>query len=262
MEGNEKKSSSGSKSLKPSESLKPPGWPKRSKSPIFYGSPKTTPMETGTIPKAQKPPLLKIPPLPKNLPLINKNDPKPGNPTNVPIKNPSSDVYEGFGRGKSLVEPGETVKRSDSSGEEGNGKWSGLSQRWAREFDSSDRTNPNPKTNPNPNPKKEPPSETICRICMKGPIKSLIIPCECKGIYAYSHAICLSEWLELTGTEHCDICRYKYNISKRSKSLADWVHLHKSSYFSQPLTLILLLLFILFLAFVLSWSVYGMSLSN
>lgn len=300
MEGNEKKRSSGFKSSKPLESSKPPGWLKRSKSPIFYGSPenppmppkrsestklsgspKTTPKESNTTPKARNPPS------PKSPPLINKNGQKSGRSTNVelPNKDPSLDVYDGSGREQNPGEAGRFERRAvesdDSSGEGRKGKWSGSTQTCAHGSAEFDRSKLDGRVilKKNPSGMKEGKSDgrvilekspsgmregeelysgAVCRICMKGVPRSLITPCDCKGVYAHSHAACLSEWLEATGSDHCDICRFKYKVVKRPMYLCDWVQdNNKAPEYSEAGINLLLSLFILFLAFVVCWSIYG-----
>lgn len=51
----------------------------------------------------------------------------------------------------------------------------------------------------------------------------LIKPCDCRGDFAYAHQVCLSEWLETTKHEFCDICRFKYNVRLLDKTIFDWV---------------------------------------
>lgn len=56
-----------------------------------------------------------------------------------------------------------------------------------------------------------------------GMLDKLIRPCECRGEFAYAHPICLSDWLETTRHEHCDICSFKYNVKYIERSIFDWV---------------------------------------
>lgn len=56
-----------------------------------------------------------------------------------------------------------------------------------------------------------------------GSLDHLIRPCECRGEFAYAHQICLADWLETTQHEHCDVCRFKYNIRYIERSIFDWL---------------------------------------
>lgn len=51
----------------------------------------------------------------------------------------------------------------------------------------------------------------------------LIRPCECRGEFAYAHRVCLSNWIETTRHEYCDICRLKYDIAVYDRSIFDWI---------------------------------------
>ena len=48
-----------------------------------------------------------------------------------------------------------------------------------------------------------------CRICLEDE-GELIQPCNCKGTAANVHPECLIKWLNISGTESCEICKYKY----------------------------------------------------
>lgn len=56
-----------------------------------------------------------------------------------------------------------------------------------------------------------------------GSLDELIRPCECRGEFAFAHKVCLSNWLETTKHEFCDICRFKYNITLQDRSFFDWI---------------------------------------
>lgn len=56
-----------------------------------------------------------------------------------------------------------------------------------------------------------------------GSLDQLIRPCECRGVFAYAHKVCLSNWIETTKHEYCDICNFKYNVSFIEKSIFDYI---------------------------------------
>lgn len=64
----------------------------------------------------------------------------------------------------------------------------------------------------------------VCRICQTGNKNddAFITPCNCRGIFAYGHSSCLSNWVEATNLAFCDVCRFEYIADKRSKSFTDW----------------------------------------
>lgn len=53
-------------------------------------------------------------------------------------------------------------------------------------------------------------------------LNELIRPCNCRAEFAYVHRICLSNWLETTKHEHCDICLFKYHTKKLKLLFVDW----------------------------------------
>lgn len=61
-----------------------------------------------------------------------------------------------------------------------------------------------------------------CRICNLGE-PGLITPCQCRGSFAFVHASCLNQWLETTNQERCDICRFKYEMTKKKKNLCNFL---------------------------------------
>lgn len=54
-------------------------------------------------------------------------------------------------------------------------------------------------------------------------LDQLIRPCDCRGEFAYAHQACLSEWIETTKHEFCDICRFKYNVHFLDRTIFDWL---------------------------------------
>lgn len=65
-------------------------------------------------------------------------------------------------------------------------------------------------------------SDTTCRICFKSS-GNIITPCFCRGVFAFAHQSCLSNWLEETKSEYCDICRFKYKTIKYPRNFFDWI---------------------------------------
>lgn len=98
-----------------------------------------------------------------------------------------------------------------------------------------------------------------CRICLRGPIDAgigsksepLIAPCNCRDIFAHVHASCLAQWLEATGHQFCDICRFKFIAVSEKKSLMDWFkEEEEGTDFFLVAVCFLLLMFIILVAFV------------
>lgn len=54
-------------------------------------------------------------------------------------------------------------------------------------------------------------------------IDQLIKPCDCRGDFAYAHKVCLSEWIETTKHEYCDVCRFRYNVQFLDRTIFDWM---------------------------------------
>ncbi|RWS08728.1 E3 ubiquitin-protein ligase MARCH3-like isoform X3 [Dinothrombium tinctorium] len=61
-----------------------------------------------------------------------------------------------------------------------------------------------------------------CRICLKAD-DDLIVPCNCKVNFAFVHTKCLSQWLEATLDDACDICKFKFICNKEPKSFKQWL---------------------------------------
>lgn len=54
-------------------------------------------------------------------------------------------------------------------------------------------------------------------------LDQLIRPCNCRGDFAYAHSVCISDWIETTKHQHCDICRYRYEVRLFERSFLDWI---------------------------------------
>ena len=54
-------------------------------------------------------------------------------------------------------------------------------------------------------------------------VDELIRPCECRGDFAFAHRICLSNWIETTKHEYCDVCCFRYNVVFVKPSILDWI---------------------------------------
>ena len=61
-------------------------------------------------------------------------------------------------------------------------------------------------------------SDIICRICWEtDKEENLIQPCKCKGTMKWVHEKCLQKWLEVSGHQKCQECKYKYRTVKKFK---------------------------------------------
>ncbi|KAK6618894.1 hypothetical protein RUM44_003275 [Polyplax serrata] len=67
-------------------------------------------------------------------------------------------------------------------------------------------------------------SGPVCRICHEdGVQEQLISPCICAGSLGLAHATCVEKWLSSSNTTSCEICKYQYNLSRKPKSVLQWL---------------------------------------
>ncbi|BES95256.1 RINGv [Nesidiocoris tenuis] len=72
-------------------------------------------------------------------------------------------------------------------------------------------------------------SNCICRICQTAKSKEqLISPCNCKGTLGKVHLSCLEKWLNFCGRQHCEICKYHFQVTRTrrygiAQSVRIWV---------------------------------------
>ncbi|XP_074603029.1 E3 ubiquitin-protein ligase MARCHF4-like [Brevipalpus obovatus] len=91
-------------------------------------------------------------------------------------------------------------------------------------------------------------NHATCRICFKSAdYGSLITPCFCRGVFAYVHSSCLSDWIEESGLEKCDICQFDYVLSKTPKSVVQWLADEDGAMIKQILSEIAVLFAIIYL---------------
>eukprot|EP01084_Bolivina_argentea_P244139 409086_1 len=59
------------------------------------------------------------------------------------------------------------------------------------------------------------PPDAICRICRANHTneKPLYHPCLCSGTIKYIHEQCLSEWLQHSGQNKCEVCHFEYQYN-------------------------------------------------
>ena len=68
-----------------------------------------------------------------------------------------------------------------------------------------------------------------CRICYKRFEESevtagqVINPCNCQGMYAFTHKQCIETRLAMNGHTSCDICRFPFVMKRYRKSCRDWI---------------------------------------
>lgn len=77
---------------------------------------------------------------------------------------------------------------------------------------------------------------------------NLIRPCNCRGEFSYVHNVCLSNWIEGTRKENCDICLFKYKVQKVPRSVLDWLFDPKQAY--KILSTIACVTFVYYVSFV------------
>ncbi|XP_064487877.1 E3 ubiquitin-protein ligase MARCHF3-like isoform X1 [Ornithodoros turicata] len=63
---------------------------------------------------------------------------------------------------------------------------------------------------------------SICRICFRGTSAGYLLqPCSCRGSIGFSHRPCIEQWVKDRKEEVCNICRHRYPIEKKMKSMKD-----------------------------------------
>ncbi|XP_073972055.1 uncharacterized protein isoform X2 [Rhodnius prolixus] len=66
-------------------------------------------------------------------------------------------------------------------------------------------------------------SHQFCRICHEvGSDDSFISPCRCKGSLSLVHKWCLERWLAESDTNHCELCGFVFNVSRKPKYNIIW----------------------------------------
>ncbi|KAH7718083.1 E3 ubiquitin-protein ligase MARCH2 [Aphelenchoides avenae] len=69
----------------------------------------------------------------------------------------------------------------------------------------------------------------VCRIChsseKSGPTdgEPLISPCRCKGTMGLFHRTCLNRWLRQCKKDHCEICKFKFEVVSVRPSFSEFV---------------------------------------
>ena len=62
--------------------------------------------------------------------------------------------------------------------------------------------------------------EEICRICLSNGLnEELLSPCECRGTVSHIHYKCLIDWISVSKTDNCNICRTQYNCVEMTRTL-------------------------------------------
>lgn len=89
-----------------------------------------------------------------------------------------------------------------------------------------------------------------CRICFSSKCSkktgNLIIPCNCRGIFATVHQKCISDWIVSMCSDTCDICRFKFSIKAQNKGLIDFIIEERQFHFiCRTLTIILFSLYLI-----------------
>ena len=51
--------------------------------------------------------------------------------------------------------------------------------------------------------------DAVCRVCRCGVEDgALVDPCLCRGTMRYVHEQCLSDWVNVTGKDRCELCKH------------------------------------------------------
>ena len=55
----------------------------------------------------------------------------------------------------------------------------------------------------------------ICRICRSSKDwAKMLVPCGCSGSLSYVHYYCLIDWIDVSKSDECNVCRVRYDYSK------------------------------------------------
>lgn len=99
-----------------------------------------------------------------------------------------------------------------------------------------------------------------CRICLKGEElnNKLMKVCKCERHFEQVHRKCIENWIQLTSSEFCDLCDFRFNLKKFKMNYLDYLNLEcdNNSNFIFFTILILLVLYVLSIGFVLAYFIY------
>ncbi|CAE1260856.1 MARCH3 [Acanthosepion pharaonis] len=72
---------------------------------------------------------------------------------------------------------------------------------------------------------RESSEEDCCRICHNSQqyANDLVSPCNCSGSLGKMHISCLSQWLQLSKRQKCELCGYKYTFARESLKFIDFL---------------------------------------
>ena len=106
----------------------------------------------------------------------------------------------------------------------------------------------------------------VCRICGLGKSDSsdeLMKPCHCRGRFSFAHPKCISEWVTTTRHLHCDICRFKYKLTKWRISFLEWIfEYHRIDYLLQSAIIITFVYYVSALGMISAYQVSRENYSN
>ncbi|VDD74404.1 unnamed protein product [Mesocestoides corti] len=54
------------------------------------------------------------------------------------------------------------------------------------------------------------------------PLGRLIAPCLCDGSLKYVHETCIQQWIAISHSKRCELCRFEYHLKSYSKPLREW----------------------------------------
>ncbi|XP_067672437.1 E3 ubiquitin-protein ligase MARCHF1-like [Haliotis asinina] len=71
----------------------------------------------------------------------------------------------------------------------------------------------------------------ICRICHceAEPNNPLISPCLCSGSLKFVHSSCLQKWIKSSEKNVCELCKFQYVMTTKTKPFKEWEKLDMSS---------------------------------
>ncbi|CAH1395028.1 unnamed protein product [Nezara viridula] len=83
-------------------------------------------------------------------------------------------------------------------------------------------------------PSKSAAEEYFCRICQEENVsEENISPCSCRGTMGRIHRSCLEQWLATSDSEKCEVCGFKFTVTRRPKynifqALIVWLTIEES----------------------------------
>ncbi|CAG2175738.1 unnamed protein product [Oppiella nova] len=86
------------------------------------------------------------------------------------------------------------------------------------------------------------------------PTTTLITPCFCSGSLRFVHHYCLQQWIRSSNHKYCELCKFHFKLTVKSKPLLKWQSLDMTS--GERRKLVCNLVFNVISMFCVFWSIY------